>query len=33
MRMEGAVRAQRYDRFGKGPTTSGLTPFGYGGAR
>jgi hypothetical protein len=25
-----AVRAQEYNRFGKGPTTSGLTPPGYG---
>jgi hypothetical protein len=26
-----AVRGQVYDRFGKGPTTSGLTPSGYSG--
>jgi hypothetical protein len=30
VRMGGAVRAQEYNRFGKGPTTSGFTPPGYG---
>jgi hypothetical protein len=33
MRTGGAFRAHGYDRFGKGPTTSGLTPLGYGGGR
>lgn len=30
VRMGGPVRAQEYNRFGKGPTTSGFTPPGYG---
>jgi hypothetical protein len=28
-----AVRGQQYNRFGKGPTTIGLTPYGYGRSR
>ena len=30
MTAAGAVHAQEYNRFGKGPTTSGFTPPGYG---
>jgi hypothetical protein len=33
MTRAGVVRGQEYNRFGKGPTTSGLTPPGYGRSR
>ena len=33
MRAAGGFRGQEYNRFGKGPTTSGLTPPGYGRSR
>ena len=29
--MRGAMDAREYNRFGKGPTTRGFTPPGYGG--